>query len=121
MPNTIGNNHLKVDLKHPKFLRDLSTLKEGDRFEIEGGFLIVEAIFDVPTHFNFSQKIFDPGMILKKEGRPLRIFVPAEKLGIKPKEVVKGYFEDRQKKADGTILPADPETQFKRKPDHPVK
>jgi hypothetical protein len=120
MPNTIGKSNLRVDLKHPAFLKMLSDLKEGDRFEIEGGFMTVEAIFDTPTHFPFSQRIFDPGMILKKEGRPLRVYVPADKIGLKKAETNPGQFTDRQKKADGTILPADPETQFKRK-EEPVK
>lgn len=115
MPNTIGKKLLKVDLKHPVFLAQISKLKEGDTIDVEGGTMVVEGIFDTPTHFPFSQRIFEAGMILKKVGRPLRVYVPAEKLGITPREVKKGEFVDRQKKADGTFLPADPETQFKHK------
>lgn len=105
---------LKANLKNQDFIKAIKDLKEGESIDVVGGKLTVEARFDKPTHFNFHQRIFPAGMILKKEGRPTRIFVPAALVGITPAEVKPGEFVDRQIK-DGKILPADPETQFQRK------
>lgn len=106
---------MKATTKDPNFLLEVTKAKEGDVIEVDGAKLTLVAKFDVPTHFNFHQRIFPAGAILKKEGSNARIYVPAALIGIKPKEVKPGEFDDKQKKADGTVLPVDPAVQGKAK------
>jgi hypothetical protein len=107
----INTKLLKANPDDPNFISAIKNLKEGDKIEISDAILIVEGKFEVPTHFPFHQRVFDPGMILRVEGRNTRIYVEAEKLGMKAVDTPEG-FNDRQIK-DGEVLPADPGTQAK--------
>ena len=106
---------LKTNPDDPAFIALIKTLKQGDTFEVEDGTLEVEAIFDVPTHFTFHQRIFPAGMILHRPGKALRIYIEAERFGLKPKEVEPGFFNDSQIAESGVVLPPDPLTQFQEK------
>ena len=91
----------------PKFIAAIKKLSTGETIEVVDGVLEVEYIFDIPSHFPFHQRIFEPGMILKKQDSNVRIYIEAEKLGITPKEVSEGEFEDHQITAKGKVLPPD--------------
>lgn len=94
-----------------EFIEALKVLEEGDTLKTDDALLVVEAKFDVPTHFPFHQRIFPPGILLKVQNRNTRIYVPIEKLGYKPRQVAPGYYDDRQIK-NGKVLPADKGTQY---------
>ena len=86
----------KTNPEDNEFLKSLKGKKVGDEVEVSDGVLYVEAIFDVPTHFNFHQRIFQAGMILKKKDSNVRIYIEAEKLGLKKQEVPKEYFVEKK-------------------------
>lgn len=96
-----------------EFITSLKHLKEGDQFDSLDGMCEVEGLFEVPTHFTFHQKIFDPGMIIHKLGTNVRVFIPAEALDMKHNK--NAPFKDRQIADDGTVLPADKGTQYQPK------
>lgn len=89
-----------------RFINAIKNLKEGDTIEVIDGILEVEYIFSVPSHFPFHQRIFEPGMILKKQDSNVRIYVEAEKIGHIVEEVIEGTFNDKQI-VDGKVIPAD--------------
>lgn len=90
------------------FLDVLSKSGEGDIIEGTDGFTYsVESKHTRPTHFAWHQRIFPAGLILKKADSNVRIFVEAEKIGIKAEKVEKGEFDDKQKNQDGSVKPAD--------------
>jgi len=95
---------MKTNPDNKNFINAVKKLKEGDKLTVDNGILLVEYKFNRPTHFPFHQRIFPAGVILKKEGTNVRIFIEAEKLGMKV-EKTEGY-DDRQKKG-GKILLAD--------------
>jgi hypothetical protein len=97
---------MKTNPDNKTFIKAVKKLKEGDKLTVDDGVLVVEAIFSEPTHFPFHQRIFEPGMILKKEGSNVRVYIEAEKIGLIKKVVKKGEFVDRQIK-DDKVLPAD--------------
>ena len=107
---------LRAQPQDKNFLDAVKKLKEGNTIKTTDGVFLVEYVFNVPSHFPFHQRIFPAGVILKKETSRLRIFIEAEKLGMKLGKLPEGMdFEDRQIAEDGTVLPADPETQFQPK------
>ena len=97
---------MKTQPENADFIRAVSKLKEGDTLKVDDGTLICEAIFDVPTHFPFHQRVFEPGMILHLEGSNVRIFIESEKIGRTPQHKDMDNFADRQLSGK-TILPAD--------------
>lgn len=101
---------LQTNPDDPKFIEAIKQLAVGETIEVADGILQIEYIFDVPSHFPFHQRIFEPGMILKKQDSNVRIYIEAEKLGIVPKEHVEDGepvpFKDNQI-VDGEVLPAD--------------
>ena len=101
---------LKTNPDDPNFIEAVKNLNEGETIEVVDGTLEVEGKFAQPTHFTFHQRIFPAGMILKKRDSNTRIFIEAEKLGMK---VESTEINDRQITEDGTILPADEGTQAK--------
>ena len=109
----MSNTMLKTNPDDQDFINAIKNLNEGDKLEVADGTLIVEGKFTRPTHFPFHQRIFPAGMILKVEGRNVRIFIEAEKLGMSYQPTKKGEFDDKQIDEKGNILPADPGTQGK--------
>lgn len=97
---------LQTNPDDPKFIEAIRDLKQGDTVEVADGILEVEYLFSVPSHFPFHQRIFDPGMILKKQGSNVRIYIEAEKLGHEVTVVPEGHFEDKQI-VDGEVIPPD--------------
>ncbi len=107
---------LKASLKDANFIEAVKAMDEGDKLLVQSGELTLEHKFNIPTHFTFHQRIFPAGVILKKTDSNTRIFIEAEKLGMTKGKLPKGKkFIDKQITADGTILPADPDTQFQPK------
>jgi hypothetical protein len=101
---------MKTNPDDANFLAAIKGLKVGDTLTVDDGVLEVESKHQRPTHFVWHQRIFPAGMILKKQGSNLRIFVEAEKIKLKKDVVAKGVFDDKQIKEDGEVL----------KPDHSV-
>lgn len=97
---------LQTNPDDPKFIAAIKRLSVGEMVEVADGILEVEYLFDVPSHFPFHQRIFEPGMILKKQGTNVRIYIEAEKLGHEVAAVEDGHFEDHQI-VDGEVLPAE--------------
>lgn len=98
---------LQTNPDDPKFINAIKGLATGDTLEVADGILEVEHVFDVPSHFPFHQRIFEPGMILKKQDSNVRVYIEAEKLGIDVKTVADGEFTDHQITAKGKVLPAE--------------
>lgn len=104
---------LKTNPDDVKFIEAIKNLSTGETVEVEDGILEVEYIFDIPSHFPFHQRIFEPGMILKKQGSNVRIYVEAEKLGMEVQQVERHEdgspkeFDDQQITAKGKVLPAE--------------
>jgi hypothetical protein len=96
---------IKTNPDDKDFIEEVKKLKVGKTIETEDGVLEVESIFDVPTHFVWHQTVFAPGMILKKKNSNVRIFIPAEKVGITPKHTEKGYFDDQQYQNGQLLVP----------------
>ena len=97
---------LNTNPDDPRFIAVVKHLKQGDRLEVADGVLVCEYVFSVPSHFPFHQRIFEPGMILKKEDSNVRVYIPAEQLGHEVTAVPEGHFEDKQI-VDGEVLPAE--------------
>jgi hypothetical protein len=98
---------MKVNLKDKSFLDAVSKMKVGETLVVGNSGLQLEYKFTKPTHFPFQQRIFPAGVILKKQGKTnVRIYIEAEKLGMKPEKVAKGEYEDRQI-LEGKVLPAE--------------
>jgi hypothetical protein len=97
---------LQTNPDDPMFIAAVKHMTVGEMLEVADGILEVEYLFDVPSHFPFHQRIFEPGMILKKQGTNIRIYIEAEKLNMEVQEVAAGHFEDHQV-VDGEVLPAD--------------
>lgn len=97
---------LNTNPDDPAFIEAIKHLKEGDKLQVADGTLLVEYIFDVPSHFPFHQRIFEPGMILKKEDSNVRVYITAGQLGHEVADVPVGHFDDKQI-VDGDVLPAE--------------
>lgn len=97
---------MKANPDDKAFLKAVAGLEEGEKLSVDDGELVLEHKFFKPTHFPFHQRIFPAGVILHKENSNVRIFIEAEKLGMKPKETDLSKYDDRQIK-DGKVLPAD--------------
>lgn len=97
---------MKTQPENADFIRAIKNLKEGESIEVDEGTLICESVFDVPTHFPWHQRVFEPGMILHLKGSNVRIFVEAEKIDRVPQHKDMANFADRQIKGD-KVLPAD--------------
>ena len=99
---------MKASKEDKNFLIQVSNANAGDEIITDDNTLLVEHVFDVPTHFTFHQRIFSPGKILKVTGNSnIRIHIPADKISMTVKETADGFYDDKQKDADGKILPAD--------------
>lgn len=98
---------MKSNPDDPKFIEAVKKMAVGDTLKVDNGTLTLEAKFTKPTHFSFHQRIFPAGVILKLNDSNIRIFVEAEKLGMKPDKVKAGEFVDKQIDSKGKILPAD--------------
>jgi hypothetical protein len=105
MSNTMPK--IRVSPNNKEFIEKIKNLKEGDKLTIDGIVLIVEGVFNRPTHFNFHQRIFPAGVILKKKDSNARIFLEAEKIGMVVEKVGKGEFVDKQIGPNGELLPAE--------------
>jgi hypothetical protein len=100
-------NNLVIDPDNQSLLDYLKGVKEGSKFiDSLGHEVVVESIFNVPTHFAWHQRVFDPGIILHVTGTNIRVYIEAEKVGIVGKNTGKG-FEDKQVDKTGKVLPAD--------------
>lgn len=99
---------MKANFVDKEFIGAVSKMKIGEELVIAPGeVLVLESRFTKPTHFAFHQRIFPAGVILKKKDSNVRIFLEAERVGMKAEKVKKGEFDDKQIKADGSVLPAD--------------
>jgi hypothetical protein len=99
---------LKTNPDDPKFINAVKNLNEGDTLEVADGTLVVEGKFTKPTHFLFHQRIFPAGIVLHKLNSNTRIYIEAEKLGMKADKVQPGEFDDRQiEKGTGKVLAPD--------------
>jgi len=97
---------MKSDTNNVDFIEAVNALEEGQSLEVDDGILVLEHRFFEPTHFDFHQRIFEPGVILKKENSNVRIYIEAEKLGILIAGNNEEYF-DEQINDDGTFKEAD--------------
>lgn len=97
---------LQTNPENQDFINAIKNLQEGDEIEVADGTLLAEAVFTVPTHFRWHQNIFEPGMILKKQGTNVRVYVSATQLGWEIESYPDGYYEDRQI-VEGNVLPAE--------------
>ena len=96
---------MKANPDDKEFLEAVRKMKVGEKLTISPDeVLVLESRFTKPTHFPFHQRVFPAGVILKKENSNVRIFIEAEKLGMKV-EKSEG-FDDKQI-VNGKVLPAD--------------
>lgn len=97
---------MKSDTNNIDFIEAVNALEEGQSLKVDDGVLVLEHRFFEPTHFDFHQRIFEPGVILKKEDSNVRIYIEAEKLGVAIVGESEEYF-DEQKNEDGSFKQAD--------------
>lgn len=107
---------LQTNPDDPKFINAVRQLSTGETLEVADGILEVEYLFDVPSHFPFHQRIFEPGMILKKRDSNVRIYIPYDQLNVAETEPIVEVerrddgvpveFDDKQV-VDGEVLPAE--------------
>lgn len=107
---------LQTNPDDPKFIKAVAGLSEGDSIEVADGILDVEYVFNIPSHFPFHQRIFEPGMILKKRDSNVRVYIPYDQLNVAETEPVVEVprrddgmpveFDDKQV-VDGEVLPAE--------------
>lgn len=89
-----------------EFIEAVNALEEGQILEVEDGELTLEHRFFEPTHFDFHQRIFEPGVILKKTDSNIRIYISAEELGVAIPTEDNEYYFDKQENKDGTFKEA---------------
>lgn len=97
---------LSTNPDNPLFINAVKNLSEGDTLEVIDGILEVEAVFEEPTHFPWHQRIFEPGMILKKQDSRTRIYIDNATLGKVIESYPEGHYDDKQI-LDGEIIPGE--------------
>lgn len=97
---------MKANPNNQDFLDIVKSLEVGDAIDVDSGILVLEHKFSMPTHFNFHQRIFSAGVILKKQDSNVRIYIEAEKLDMDVTSIDHEDFDDKQI-VDGVIQAPD--------------